>query len=217
MPKKVFALAKDQPSTIEIEWRGLWKDIRVRKDGQELGSIANQRELQAGKSFVLGDGSTLRVQLIRDFGNVRLDVTRNGQPLPGSSGDPAVGHKSAYGVVFFIAGLNVVLGIVGTLFSNRTLQSLGIGWPLIVMGAIFGVLGWFIWQKKSLIALGIAIAIFGLDGLVTLVMAAMASGRPPVGAVIFRIFIIVIMARGFKAMRDLKKEAQAAPSIASFD
>jgi hypothetical protein len=39
----------------------------------------------------------------------------NGQPIPGSASDPQTKVKNAYGMVYFVAGLNLVLGLVSFL------------------------------------------------------------------------------------------------------
>lgn len=84
-----------------------------------MGTIAGQR-------FRLADGSSLEVQLKRTLFSTDLRVSRNGIPLPGSAGDPATGWKNAYGLMYFIGGLNILIGLLA-MFGVAFLLDLGIG------------------------------------------------------------------------------------------
>ena len=95
MPKKSFALEAGGPTRVTVEWSGSWKNTRVAVDGQELGVIATQKELEAGRQFPLPTGGVLGVQLGRQFAAVELRVTRDGVSLPGSAADPAERVKQA--------------------------------------------------------------------------------------------------------------------------
>ena len=73
---------------------------------------------------------------------------RDGEPLPGSSSDPQTRYKNAYLIVYFIAGLNLLLGVLASLFNVALLQQLGIGFGSILLGFVYLLLGFFV-QKKS--------------------------------------------------------------------
>lgn len=78
MAKLTLALDKGGPKRVELEWGFAFKNLRVRVDGVELGTIATKAELEAGRSFVMSDGSSLMV-----------DGSGNSGPLrSGNSGRP---------------------------------------------------------------------------------------------------------------------------------
>ncbi len=209
MPTRQHPLEAGGPPRITLTWGAFWKDMRVRLDDRELGTIPDGKALKAGRDFPLGDGTTLHVRLEQGFGNAGLRVERDGVPLPGTSGDPAERLKLAYGLVYFVAGLNAALGLVAELASIDVLLSIGIGWGTIVTGAIYALLGWFVHKRRSKVALGLAIVLFALDGLLTLAFSVDAGGTPPVGGLVVRVFFIVQMARGFGAIQELKASKAA--------
>jgi hypothetical protein len=61
-------------------------------------------------------------------------------------------------------------------------------------------------RRRSFAALLAAVALFALDGIVTIADAAQTTGRPVTGGILVRIILIVTMARGLGAIRELKRE-----------
>ncbi len=205
MPKQVFAFERSGPKRLEVSWKGFWKNITIQLDGETIGTIPGQKQLAAGQEFQLQDGSTLKVQLVKKFATTELQVLRNGQPLPGSASDPEAKLKTAYGMVFFIAGLNIVLGLAAGIFQVEFLQSIGISFYSIIFGVVFLVLGYFV-QRRSAVALVIAIAVFALDGILGLVTAISQGYDPNSGGIIARIFLLIPMIHGVGAIRAIKKQ-----------
>jgi MFS family permease len=205
MPTKKFTLKNGDADSfnIEISWKGLWKNTTVTCNGNEIGSFADQKELKAGKDFTLPDGGSLKVQLAQSFANAELQVLRDGKPVAGSASDPVERLKVAYGVIFFVAGLSITVGLVAELFEVAFLLRLGIGVGAMISGAVMGVLGYFV-TRRSMAALGLAIGLFALDGILSLVIVAQQGGRPSVGGIVFRVFLIIPMVKGFSAIRELK-------------
>lgn len=158
MPKHNYALERGGEKSLEISWKGRFINFEVRFEGNLLGTIPNKKELQKGQIFQLPDGTSLLVQMIQS----ELRVLRDGQPLPGSISDPAARLKLSFQFIFFIAALNIVLGLATLFFQVKYLQALGYGIISIALGLIFLVLGFFT-QRRSRTALIIALIIFGLD------------------------------------------------------
>jgi hypothetical protein len=203
MPKLFFALEEGGDKRLELSWKGLYKDVTVSLDGNSVGVIPDQKALSAGQEFRLFDGSTIKVQLVSKLMSTELQILRNGQPLPGSASDPQTKLKGAYLMVYFVAGLNLVLGLVSFLFNVEFLQRIGLGLGSIIFGLVFLVLGFFV-QQKSTVALILAIVIFALDGVLGVVLAAFQGYNPGSGGLIARIFLIIPMVQGVGAIKALK-------------
>src|SRR5258706_7383481 len=204
MPKRIFALEKDGPKRLELSWGGFWKNFTVKLDGEIVLTAGGSAELKAGRTARLPDGSALEVRLNTGIGNQGLEVTRDGRPLPGSATDPEAQVKLAGGIVYFLAGLNLLIGVIAFAFDVRFLKE-NFGYGPLIVAALFGVLG-YLTMKRSLAALIAAIAIYGLDGIVTLAMqfSAAGSGRSPnVGFIFMRVIFIMAMIRGARAMSQL--------------
>lgn len=154
------------------------------------------------------DGSVVHVQLVTKVFNTELQVLRNGQPLPGSATDPQARLKAAYIITYFIAGLNLVLGLVATLFQVEFLQQLGIGFYSLIFGLIFLVLAIFI-QRKSMVSLILAIIIFIVDGVLGFVFSVMAGVTPSTTGILGRVILLIPMFQGIGAIKALKKQAES--------
>jgi hypothetical protein len=206
MPAKQLALEKGGPLRLEIEWQGNFKDFEVRLDGTLLGSFADRQALSEGEVFPLDDGSRLEVKL-RKIGILpELFLARDGVPLPGSEADPEQRVNAAASMIFFVAGLNALLGLVAAAFDLQFLRTLGLGLGSLVVAAIYGGLGYLVKEKRSSVALGLAVGLFVLDGL-SMLFFLEPGQAPPIGGLVARVFFLVPMVMGFPALRTLAAEA----------
>jgi len=210
MPKKSYALEAGGPPRVTIEWNGIWKNLRVAVDGQEVGRFATQKEVEAGGHFPLPIGGSLGVQLVRQLAAVELRVTRDGVALPGTASDPAERIKQAAYVLYFISAFNLILGLAAELLRVSFLQGLGLGWASVVEGAIYGVLGWRT-TKRSQVALILGIVLFAVDTLMILAGAVESSHSPPIGALVARFFFFVPLVKGFQGLRELRAAERKGP------
>ncbi len=208
MPTQAFAFEKEGQKRLEITWRGVWKDIRVNLDGQTLGVIPNQKALTAGQEFRLADGSTLKVQLVSKFYSTELQVLRDGRPLPGSASDPLTRVNVASILVYFVAGLNLVLGFLA-LLGMAFLQQLGFGMISLIAGIIFLALGFFT-RRLSSVALILAITLLALDGILGFILAAASGANPGILGLFARAILIIPMIQGVGAIRQVKRQKRAA-------
>ncbi len=168
--RQAYALEPGGEKRLILAWKGGWNQVAVFLDGRAVGVIADKEAMSAGREFVLPDGSALQVQLGRKYG---LRVSRNGQLLAGAASQ-ASGHQLAYGTIYFIGIVSLVLGAAAVLWRVATLEEAGIGALTLIIGVVYLVLGYLV-QRRSLAALILAIAIYALDSLMV-VAAAISSG-----------------------------------------
>ncbi|MGE5423584.1 MAG: SecDF P1 head subdomain-containing protein [Ignavibacteriales bacterium] len=150
MPSKKFSLENGQPKNLEISWGLSFNNIVVNLNGQEIGRMANKTELQEGRTYTVANGSELKVQLI---GSVfpELNVTLNGEPIPGSDSNPIQKLNNASLIIFLIAGFTILAGIITGAFVN-----LASSIPVVAAGLVSVALALMV-RKGSLVALIIAI------------------------------------------------------------
>jgi len=158
MGKLKYALERGGNKSLEISWKGRFKNTEVRLKGNLIGAIPNKKELMTGKIFQLPDKTSLKVQLVKS----ELRVLQNDKPVPGSVSDPITRLGLSFGVIYFIAGLNIVLGFTALIFQVEFLQTLGFGIISVAIGFIFLALGFFT-QRHSRMALTAALISYGLD------------------------------------------------------
>jgi len=132
-----FPLEAGGEKRLEISWKLFYKDLTILLDGVTVGVIPDQKALIEGREFRLLDGTTLKVQLVRKFNVMELQVLRNGVPLPSSAADPETKVQTAAGVLYFIAGLNCILGLISFLFDLQILQIMGVNLGSILYGLFF--------------------------------------------------------------------------------
>jgi hypothetical protein len=212
MAKTKLALEAGGPQRLELSWGMSWKNFQITLDGQQVGTVAGgQKELKEGVEFRLSDGSTLHIQLVQSAMNVELRVLRNGVPLPGSASDPAQRVKNAAYLLYFLAGLNTLLGVVAMVIVSDALEGMGIGIGNILFGAIVAALGFFTY-RRSRVAPVLAIVLYVADSLYTLVSFSGAGRTPPVAGIIFRIYIIYALVQAVKAAGELARQEESAGS-----
>jgi len=202
MTKLTFALEPNGPKQLEVSSSVFWKTTQIQLNGNLLGTIPSRQELAAGQSFQLPDGSTLTIQLVQE----ELRVLRNEHPLPGSSSDPATRLAEARTVLYLIASLSIVSGWIAWMFQVEFLRTLGAGPVTILGGLVFGLLAYFT-QRRSFIALVLAIGLFGVDTILV-VFLSMSGGLNV--ALLFQLALRLIffraLANGLAAIRVLKQE-----------
>lgn len=102
--------------------------------------------------------------------------------------------KAAYGILYFIAALNIILGIVSTV-GVELLTQMGIGWFNIVFGALFGILAVAAHKTKSIIPIIVGIAFFGGEFLLGVALSVMDGQTPAIGGIFFRGVLLFTMAK----------------------
>ncbi len=110
--------------------------------------------------------------------------------------------KTAYGAIFFIAGLSIVVGTVVELFRVEFLLQRGMDFFSILYGVLFLVLGFYV-KLRSTISLGVAVVLYALDGILAVIVFGLTSS---IGTIMWRIFLLPLMIKGFGAISSLKQE-----------
>jgi hypothetical protein len=110
--------------------------------------------------------------------------------------------RNAYVALYIIGVLTLLLGLVAELGQVDSLLKLfGNGWIVAAEGLVLIVLGYFT-MGGSLIALGIAIGLYGIDAILTLLSGAIAG-------IWIRALVLFFLIQGFLALRDLKRSQTA--------
>jgi len=202
--KKEFALDKGGPKRLAVSWSGIWKNVTVSLDGAPLGDpMSDFKALKIGRDYALPDGRTLRVQFEQKLGGGGLAVSIDGRPLPGAGNDPREAIKAAAITLWVVAGLNLVLGFVLMGMVGGRVD----GGDLALIFAepiVFAVLGWLVWKFQSGTALLIAIVLQIVGGILVMAMLA-EGGRVPTFGIIIRVFIVITLIRGYKAVADARR------------
>lgn len=201
---KNYALESGGPERLQVSWNRFYRGMSVALDGSPVLAFSDKKQLRAGGSTQLPDGSTLQVKLEQQFAGERLAITRNGVALPGSGSDPQQLVNGAKGVLYFVAVASIVVGGAAQIFQIQELLKAGYGVASIVFGAIFGVLGYYT-GRKSAFALGLAIILFSLDAI-----ASLAMGSHSATGLGMHIILLIPMIRGFGAVRKIARSAAPA-------
>ena len=187
MPKRSFPLETGGPPRVELAWRWIYKDMVVSLDGVELGRIKDSKALKQGANFRMPDRSNLHVRLEQQVFNMKLVVTRNGNPLPGSDAHPETIVRVGYQFLYAIAALNFVLGF----FIHGT------GPAVVAVGVAYGVLAFVASRHGMASVIG-----FCLGGMLYIADSVLWFMQPTTNAAalgVVRIAILLVIARGAMA------------------
>jgi hypothetical protein len=83
--------------------------------------------------------------------------------------DPAKMLALSASSIYFVAGLNILLGLIAYIIQVKFLQTLGFGILSAAIGVLFLALGFFT-QRRSLFALILAVILLSLDGVSVLLL-----------------------------------------------
>lgn len=210
MPIVRFALERGGQKSLEVSFTGRsWKNTEVRLNGDLVGSFPDKKAVTAGQEFPLPDGSVLNVQLVHRL----LRLLRNGAPVPGSAYDPVTMLSTSCGMIYALAGLNIVLGLIAWVLKVDYLRSLSYGAVSIAVGLILLVLG-LLAQRRSLVALIVAMGVACLYMAFVLLSGFMAVVGPPlqymsfpIGLLAGGLVLLLPIWRGVSAINQLKKES----------
>lgn len=201
MPKRSYALAEGGPRRLELAWKWNWSQMIVNLDGRQIGGPFEKSDLERQAFVTMPDGATLGLMLDTSNRAAELHVNLDGKPVPGSASHPGTRLRAAYCAIFFIGGLNLVLGIGALASGWQPLVNLGGGIGSMVYGGIFIALGCFVVQR-SRVALGVALALYLIDSAFT-IYYGLAADTPQMHGIVMRVLLTIIMYRGFEAISDL--------------
>jgi lysylphosphatidylglycerol synthetase-like protein (DUF2156 family) len=204
MPRQTYALDPNGPERLEISGGLFWRNTTIRLDGNIIGIIPGQEELAAGQEFHLPDGSALKVQRVITLLTTELQVLRNGQLLPNSVSTLKGKLKFTYGIIFLVAGLDIVGGLASLIFKSEYFVQQGFSFFSIIFGLALLVLGFFV-RSQSEMAIIIAISIFILDGVLSSVMVVSQGYIPRCADIFFRILLLLPMIQGIRIIQAIKR------------
>ncbi len=199
-----YALEKGGPKRLEISWTGVWKDVSVRLDGNEIGTFTDAEQMKEGREFTLPDGSILKIRLDKVAFCPMINIFLNGKPLPGMP-EPSKRLSYAYQVTFLIGVVNLLGGLMNTVFQSRLIGLAVPGLYLVIAGCIFFILGFFI-MKKSKIALTIAVGIVFIDLISLIFFRSNINFILVIVMIIFRLIILFLLVQAFGAITILKQK-----------
>jgi hypothetical protein len=204
MPTLRYALEENGPRQLELSWEGQYQQFTVKLDDQVVGQVPDRKALLAGHRLPLPDGSTLELRTVGTALANELRVLRNGRPVPGSASDPALRLRTAYQLIFFIAAVNLLGGLVAGLLRVEFLTQLGLGWGSLIFGAVYLALGLLV-RQRSAFALIMTVALYGFETIMGLLVPVLITSRPNVAGLIVRLTFLWVLLQGFPALRQLRQ------------
>jgi hypothetical protein len=208
MPKKSYAFEPGGPKRLAVEWKGLFNDFTVKVDGKQVGTITDQRALNAGEKFKLKDGSQLEVRMINSMLGSEMRILRNGKPLPDSATSVSSRLHSARVMIFIIAAIEFFDGISYYFLNENYIKSLGISWYALYFGAFFLIMG-LLMKKSPRLILWASTIVFLADAFINLWVTTNNGSQTSIFGLLVRVFFVIPMLQALRAMADEKKEAQA--------
>lgn len=205
-----FASVPGGEKDVRVEW-GKVKEKETRIAVEYRGSPVerfDEKELEAGKTVAIPDAGTLRLFYRKTLLTGKfLDAEMNGKPVeeaPGSVGRQLTG---LWGLLFFLGGTNVLLGLIQAVTGDDTLFGLGFTFLSVIAGAVWIVLAVFI-MRKSLGAL-IAMFVIYILNFLSHIYLAIASGAGLTASLAIPVLIILYMIQAMKLLADYRKDLKS--------
>lgn len=212
MPSKIYYLDDAQTQPLKVSWGWSWRNLVVAYQGQEIGQFATTKQLKQGATFILPDGRQLAVQLRTRMAQQQLELLLDGQPLPGSSTYPQEQFQQARYVLWFLAAINIVLGLIAELGQIEVLQEFGMGIGTILVGLAFLGFDWWARTRFSPWAFYVAIGLIVVDMVATVALAAGGSSGST-GGLVMRVFLVLALMRGATAAKELRAQREQALAV----
>ena len=206
---KKLVLTPGEPQRLEVSWEPGWTNVRVCLDGNEIGYVAEKKELKQGALIPLGDGSNLELRLEKKFLNPRqLRFLRHGQPLPGSEPDTIEKIHTAAGAIAALLLLDLFVCVVMA-FGETELPGAVYGFKL-ALGASFVALGLVVWKLPSYTILIAALALLCFDVLNSIVSISLADVNNSKGLLPLAMYLPIAGAilRGFTGVATTRRPSR---------
>jgi hypothetical protein len=208
IPPRHYTIESNGQRDLYLTWNALsWKNFEVRLDGKEIAFIENgAKELRDGREFHLPGGARLKLELKGIFPLKDIHVYINDEPLPNTVADPDVKIRRATNALYFIAVLDVVLGLIAAQSGNPALTILGFGWTTVAIGMVLFSLALLV-RKASLNALLLAIGLYLFDTFLGVYVADLTGIEPETGIIFARLFLLVSMIPAIPAIQSLNADS----------
>jgi hypothetical protein len=185
-----------------------WNDVTVWFAGKQV-AVFRRKALFAGQDLQLSDGSRLNLQLSRNqFQPEQLKISRNRQPIHRivTEAMQQVLVDYASNAIYFIGISSAGVGVLSLFMRIQILEPMTFGWPYILFGSLFLVLGFFT-RKRSMPALILAIVIYLVDGIlgVLIILAALTTGSYIlIGNSFMHLVLLMAMANGIDGINGMR-------------
>lgn len=198
MPNKKYFLNKEKSETIELTWKGAYKEVIVAFNGQPVATL-NREDVSAGKSIELPNGKTFEIKLTGGL-FAALTTKIDGRHIPNSQGDPAYQLKQIFYLLIFLGVLNIIMGLVFASSNIKIDAFEGIGYVNVIIGIVYIGLGYAV-SKGSMPAMILTTMLIAAD----LIFAAMYTTQTGSSSgIIIKVLFVVFIVRGFRYIKEYK-------------
>lgn len=213
MPTKIYYLDEARTQPLKVTWGWNWRKLAVSYQGQEIGQFATTSQLKEGNTFTLPDGRELAVQLRTRMAQPQLEILLDGQPLPGTDTHPRQQFQQARYVLWFLAAVNIGLGLLVELGQIAVLLEFGMGLSTILVGLVFLGFEWWARTRLTHWAFYAAIGLLVADMLATMILTASSNSSSSSVGFVTRIFMILALMRGAAAVKELRAQREQEVAI----
>ncbi len=190
-----------QIESLQFKRVGFLKPKEIWLGDELLGTWPKRKELEKGIVYTAKDGSRLELKM-KAF-PIELQIKFNDQIVEGSASHPETRIKTAYAIMAFICGLNLVVGAIAVVANVDILLRLGLGAYNLIVGSILLILLMVGFREKKFWPLATGLLLFSLDAVMMLYQMQNTNTAPNVSPIFMRIFIFIPW---FKGCIDLYKK-----------
>jgi uncharacterized membrane protein HdeD (DUF308 family) len=116
--------------------------------------------------------------------------------------------KNCYQILYFIAVVNLLLGVLSVFIKDALLSSIG-GPYLLIAGILFSVLAIVVHRKKNVIAVWIALTYWAVEIVLSVYSIFYLQKDILIGGLVTKCLLLFYISRGLGATKRLKTEIQS--------
>lgn len=198
-----FTINKKENRTLIIQKINKSDPISIYANEDLIDTIQDIEALRLGKYYDI-QNDILFIQIKGKNPN-KIYASVNTQKLKATRNDPFINFSATIQILYFIAVLNIILGIINLIFPNGFFAEFGEPISMLLYGIIFLFLGLIIHFKKSSIALITALILFLTDTILIIYNGITTIQDISPGIMFTRILFLTSMFRGVSALKKYKK------------
>lgn len=199
---------------LEIITNAKWRETEIKLDGSHVATLT-KNELYSGYDLKLTDGSILNIKLAKHVLQPdRIQITVNGQSIAPvlTRFDNERVINNAAGMVYMIAAINLIFGVISLFVKIEAFAQLKLGWQNIIFGLVYLILGFFT-HRRSALALILFILIFGFDSFPFIILSFLTLNSLVIGVLLVR---VAFLAAAFIALGEIYNRKNKAISKAGY-
>lgn len=192
--QKIQINVNGTPRTLGIKLSLFRGKHKIYLDSELIGEFSGNKEAKEGKEFKIDYSNFVTVRYATKFLSPELYIALNGKELEASTSHPTNRKKTAFGLIIFLAVINLLMGVLAASNTIPAMAQAGYGGYNIFMGFFYCVAIVLFRSFNPMLGILLALILYSIDSAIVVMTI---PGNPGLsGAIIVRIMFFGILIQG---------------------